>query len=81
MKRDCLHCLHGDFTTAQFNETQRQAHMMNCRIEKWWYVRADLGCQNGKFQATSAEITAKRMDFINKYAPELAQNIDKQGKQ
>lgn len=74
MKRDCLHCQHGDFTKAQFNEPQRQAHMMNCRVENWWYVRANLGCQNRKFQPASAEVIKQRMAFVEKYAPELTKD-------
>lgn len=71
MKKDCLHCQHGDYQSAQFNAPQRQAHIMRCSVEKWRYVRVNLGCQNKRFQAADNEKIQQRIAFVQKYAPEL----------
>ena len=62
----CLNCQHADFRAAAEYWGRKSASVVCKKGEAWRFIPCRSECSNGRFQAASDDVIAKRRDYVEK---------------
>ena len=60
----CINCQHADFRAAAEYWGWKSASVVCKKGEPWWFIPCMSECSNGRFQAASDDVIAKRRDYV-----------------
>ena len=60
----CLNCQHANFRAAAEYWGWKSASVVCKKGEAWRFIPCRFECSNGRFQAASDDVIAKRRDYV-----------------
>ncbi|WP_369586180.1 hypothetical protein [Kingella oralis] len=60
----CINCQHADFRAAADYWGWKSASVVCKKGEAWRFIPCRRECSNGRFQAASDDVIAKRRDYV-----------------